>query len=174
MELEAKFRHPAIEDVEPEVRRLGFELARETDQTDYYYVVGEADDEGTRHYLRVREDELDCEHSIDYHRVLSTLETDEKEVGIDDVDEARGILNLLGHEVDCVVDKKREEYVKDDVSITLDHVEGLGDFVEIEMEGELSEEKRQTFDDLVERLELDDSNRVKEKGYPELVLRREQ
>lgn len=173
MELEAKFREPEIERVEEDVKRAGFELVGRKHQIDHYYLVGETDDEGTRHYFRVREDDHTGEHSIDYHRVLSELETAETELSIDSVDDATEILTLLGHEVECVVDKDRKEYAKGEVLITVDHIEGLGDFVEIEMNGELSEETEQTFADLIDRFDFDDTNRVTNQGYPELILQHE-
>lgn len=174
MELEAKFRAPEIERVEEDVKRAGFELVGEKHQIDHYYIVGETDDDGTRHYFRVREDDHAGEHSIDYHRVLSELETAETELSINSADDAMEILTLLGHEVKCVVDKDRTEYAKDEVLITMDHIEELGDFVEIELDGELSEETERTFEDLIDQFDLNDANRVTQQGYPELILQHEQ
>lgn len=109
MELEAKFRVVEVEAIEREVQSNGFEVAAKKHQIDHYYIVGETDDAGVRHYFRLREDKRTGENSLDYHRVLSEFETEETEVPIDSVEDGREILALLGHDVECVVDKQRTE-----------------------------------------------------------------
>lgn len=170
MELEAKFRVSEIEAIKRSIESEDFDVAAKKHQVDHYYIVGETNAAGNRHYFRVREDKHTGESSLDYHRVLSEFETEETEVSIERGADGREILALLGHEVECVVDKQRTEYEHDGVLITIDHIDGLGDFVEIEMTGSLTEEKKQQFDELIERFDLGDETRIKNKGYPELIM----
>lgn len=104
---------------------------------DYWMVDSTADTA----CFRLREDKRTGANTLDYHRVLSEFETEETEVPIDSGADGREILARLGHDVECVVDKRRTEYECDDVVITIDRIDGLGDFVEIEMGGTLIEEK---------------------------------
>lgn len=170
MELEVTFQASEIETIERSVQRNGFEATAKKHQIDHYYIVGETDDDGVRHYFRLREDKRTSENSLDYHRVLSEFETEETEVPINSVEDGREILALLGHDVECVVDKQRTEYEQNGVVVTIDHIDGLGDFVEIELDGALTEEKERRFDELIDQFDLDEESRVKNKGYPELIM----
>lgn len=82
------------------------------------------------------------------------------------------ILTLLGYEIECVVDKQRTEYTNGEVLITVDHIERLVDFVELELDEELAEKTEHA--DLIDRFGLNDANRVTHQGYPELILQHEQ
>lgn len=44
--------------------------------------------------------------------------------------------------------------------ITVNHIEELEDFVELELEGELTEETEQTFESLIDQFNLDDCIRM--------------
>lgn len=48
----------------------------------------------------------------------------------------------------------------DKMLITVNHIEELEDFVELELEGELTEETEQTFESLIDQFNLDDCIRM--------------
>jgi adenylate cyclase class 2 len=106
---------------------------------------------------------------MDYHRVHSALETEEFELDIDNTDTALTILKQLGFEVDCIVDKNRIVYKKENIEVTIDTVKELGTFVELEIEGEKDDETEKRLLDLALKLGLEEANRVSNKGYPDLL-----
>ncbi|WP_330633599.1 class IV adenylate cyclase [Halocatena halophila] len=170
MELEAKFQVSDSEPIKQSIQRGGFEATVQKQQIDHYYIVGETDEVGFRHYFRLREDKLTEASSLDYHQVRSEFETEETEVSIENGEEGREILRRLGYNIECVVDKQRAVYERGDVVITIDQIDSLGTFVEIEMEGTLTAEKEQRFDSIIKRFDLNRGHRVKNKGYPELII----
>lgn len=113
--------------------------------------MGESNADGSRHYLRLRENTATDEGLLEYYRVLFEYEMDETELSIDSVDNAMKILTLLGYENTYVVNKQRTEYTNGKVLITMDHIEGFGDFVKLELDGEFSEKTEQTIAELIDQ-----------------------
>ncbi len=88
----------------------------------------------------------------------------EHETGVDDADEAAGILDGLGFEPAATVEKRREYWSFDGFTVSLDTVDGLGEFVEIEREVETEDAIDTTRDaavDALERLGLDAADQVR-------------
>ena len=170
MEMEIKFKCNDLESVKERAVRLGFSLKRSEHQRDTYYIVNRKSKEGTRDYLRIREDLLNGELSLDYHRVISLLETDETEARIYDFGSMKSILNSLGYKIECIVDKQRECYSMGSASIVFDKVVGLGNFVEIEINGEPTEENKHILEEIVGKLGMNEKDRIIKKGYPDLLL----
>jgi len=170
MELEVKFRCDSVQRVMSKALELGFILKKKKHQIDTYFIVNKKTKYGTRDYLRIREDLSSNSLSLDYHKVLSELETDETEIKIVDKEGIIKILELLGYDIVCVVNKIREQYEKDNVVITVDKVEGLGNFVEIEINEELTDSNRNKIYSIATNLELMEKDRVSKKGYPDLLM----
>jgi adenylate cyclase class 2 len=170
MEIEAKFKVSDPKKLKKKAESLGFSLKKKKRQIDTYFIVNKTMPDGTRHYLRIREDPSKETVSFDYHRVLSLLETDETEMVISDKDKLVKILGFLGYKIQCVVDKTREQYEKGKITLTFDNVPGLGDFVEVEIEGELNKENESLINKTIKDLCLNSKDRVKKKGYPDLLI----
>ena len=170
MELEMKFKCDDLESIKEKLIANSFMLDKIKHQIDTYFIVNETQEDGTRDYLRVREDKKKNFISLDYHKVLSLLETDEVEVDIKDKEKIIKILKLLGKNIQCEVDKQREQHKKDNVIVTLDIVKDLGSFVEIEINGELNPENEKKLIDVMKLLGLEEQHRVKKQGYPDLLL----
>lgn len=66
MKVGATFRCPEIERVEQDVTRAGIDLVRRTHQIDHYYLVGESNADGSRYYLRLRENTATDKGSLEY------------------------------------------------------------------------------------------------------------
>ncbi|WP_256403516.1 class IV adenylate cyclase [Halorubrum salinum] len=60
----------------------------------------------------------------------------EHETGVDDGEAASGVFGGLGFEPAATVEKRREFWRYDGYTVTLDDVDGLGEFVEVEREVE--------------------------------------
>lgn len=165
-----KFRCDDLEAVKEKLLSNSFELDKIKHQIDTYFIVNETQKDGTRDYLRVREDKKKNFISLDYHKVLSLLETDETEVDVMDKDKIVKIIELLGRNVQCAVDKQREQYKNNEIIVTLDLVKDLGSFVEIEINADLTPENEKKLMDTMDLLGLNESQRVKKQGYPDLLL----
>ena len=64
---------------------------------------------------------------------------EEVETGVDDPDAADAVLRAVGFEPAADVEKERERFACDGYLVALDSVAGLGEFVEVEAEGDAGE-----------------------------------
>jgi len=170
VELEKKFQ---VGDHAPYIQAAaahGFERVSEKHQIDTYFILNQRREDGTRHYLRIREDGIKRRLSLDYHRVLSELETDEIEQPIQDEAAFRRILGFLGYAPLCTVDKRRVVHRRGPVEVTFDQVAGLGSFIEVEIEGSGDEPTIAILEQAVADLGLQGAPAITLKGYPDLLL----
>jgi adenylate cyclase class 2 len=91
----------------------------------------------------------------------------EEEVEVDSYEKTLGILKLLGFIPSGTVEKERDMYHLGDVEICIDRVDGLGNFVELEMKGTDRESVEKELFILAGELGLD---RFETKSYLELKL----
>jgi predicted adenylyl cyclase CyaB len=168
MEIELKFRLSNVEKAVSTLNALGFKEANHKHQVDTYLICGLVKNE-VKEYLRVRQDLLSNESSLDYHRVLSKLETEENEVKVSDSKSTIKIFVDLGYDVVCVVNKKRRSFVKQSFTAVIDKVETLGHFLEIEVT-ELSSNTEEEIENLATLLGVNvRTDLVDRKSYPELL-----
>lgn len=148
-EVEVKVRadHDAVRD---SLDSLGGTHVESVEQEDIYYDAPDRDFAQTDEALRIREehsagDRRDDEDAGTTDTLLTykgpLLDSDSKtrkeaETAVVEPEELRTILDGLGYEPAATVRKERERYTVDGVTVTLDTVEGLGEFVEGELETE--------------------------------------
>ncbi len=101
-----------------------------------------------------------------------TTSREEIEFGIESAREMQKILAELGFYVLCKVKKQRKTYLIGDLIVTLDDVEDLGEFIEVEgkasNDAEYEEKKKEIFM-LLNELELS-SEKISQKSYLEMIL----
>lgn len=113
-------------------------------QRDIYFDHPTRSFASTDEALRIREivvveDEGDGTAQLTYKGPRLTGEAKtrkELESGIDDADQLQAILQALGFEPVATVEKRREIYRLDDYEISLDTVEDLGEFLEVETQSD--------------------------------------
>ncbi|WP_277540701.1 class IV adenylate cyclase [Haloarcula laminariae] len=120
---------------------LGATRTGDVVQVDTYYDAPHRDFAETDEALRVRRErrEGDTEARITYKGPLVEAESktrEEFETGVDDGGTADAIFEQLGFEAAATVEKDRRFYRYDGYTVTLDAVEGVGEFVEVETETE--------------------------------------
>ena len=96
---------------------------------------------------------------------------EEVETGVDDPDATDAVLRAVGFEPAAVVEKERERFACDGYVVSLDSVAGLGEFVEVEAEGDADEVDalREGAFDLCRRLGLDPDESIRT-SYLALLL----
>lgn len=146
-------------------------------QEDVYYDAPHRSFAETDEALRVRHESDgtdDAETRLTYKGPLVDDESktrEEFETGIDDAETIESILSSLGFEPAATVRKDRERFSLDGYTVTLDAVDGVGEFVEVETEAE--EEDLETAREgafvVLERLGLDPDDGIRT-SYLEFVL----
>lgn len=180
VEVKVQADHGAVRDRLAEV-----DAVRESTvvQEDTYYDAPQRAFAETDEALRIRrvrpvdERSADTTARITYKGPLLEAESksrQEFETGIDDGETMHGILDGLGFSPAATVTKERESYALDGYTVTLDAVEGLGEFVEVETETESAaiETAREGAHRVLERLGLDPSEQIRT-SYLGLLLSEE-
>ena len=169
VELKVQADHGAVRD---RLDTLGATRVGRVRQVDTYYDAPHRDFAETDEALRVREETAieghegtdrpgETETRLTYKGPLVERESktrEEAETPVGDPDAIRAALDGLGFTPAATVEKARERYRVDDYTVTLDAVEGLGAFVEVETEVSAEAEvetAREGATALLKRLELD-------------------
>lgn len=174
MELEVKYK--VKEFPVKLIETLGFVKSKESHQIDRYFIVDKVLKE-KRTYLRLRQNVLKEKFSLDLHQIISDIAADETEIALhslNDISDTEMILNVLGYPFVCEIDKHRTVYKKDNnIKLVFDIVKNLGNFIEIEMIGDETQENESKLFQVAKQLSLEENERVVKKGYPDLILNKE-
>jgi adenylate cyclase class 2 len=169
LEIEIKMPSPDNGRVERLLLSKGAEMLGEHDQVDEYFNHPSRDFALTDEALRLRQD---SKGKITYKGPKLDRETktrEEIEMEVDDLDKMAQILLKLGFRRVAKVAKKRREFLLEGVTVCLDSVEGLGEFVELELQGTDAEKGRSRIEKLRDELGLAGSER---RSYLEMLLSR--
>ncbi len=166
-EIEIKAYCNSLDEVSEKLQAMGAEFKETLVERDLYFNHPSRDFAETDEAFRIRM----CNEKVQItykgpkigKKVKARLEY---ETAIGDFDTARSIFNSLGFRESGIVAKKRELYKYEDFTIVLDRIEGLGDFVEIEKIGEVSDEIENELLDFANKLNLD---RFEKRSYLELL-----
>lgn len=167
VELKVKADHDRIRQ---RLNEAGAEKLGAVTQEDTYYDAPHRDFTETDEALRIRRERApndnQWETAITYKGPLLEAESksrEEFETALGDGDLGDEILTRLGFEAAATVTKERERYRLEGVTITLDEVVGLGQFVEAELEAESSaiEAVRERAADTLRRLELNPEDQIR-------------
>ncbi|MDZ7687308.1 MAG: class IV adenylate cyclase [Halobacteriales archaeon] len=154
IEVEVKVR-ASHDEVEESLDALGAERVTQKTQNDTYFTAPHRDFAQTDEALRVRRE--DGEAFVTYKGPKLDNETktrEEHETRVGSGEEARAVFESLGFEEFGTVRKHRRVYELDGATVTLDDVEGLGEFVEVELEAEGDAETEEARVRILETLEL--------------------
>jgi len=128
-----------LDAVADRLAELGAEQTGDVVQVDTYYDAPHRDFAETDEALRVRRETRDGETTarMTYKGPLVEAESktrEEYETGVDDGETTDTIFERLGFEPAATVRKDRRFYRYDGYTVTLDAVEDVGEFVEVEVE----------------------------------------
>ncbi|ALV62146.1 Adenylate cyclase [Thermococcus sp. 2319x1] len=163
MEVEVKFR-VLFDETKKKIEKLGAELVREEVQEDLYFDIP------LPNLLRIRRIVNTGEIILGYKEIKDQKneEFDEIEVEVKDFDKIREILRRLGFKEDVWVKKHRHVYRLGNVTFELNRVEGLGDFLDIEVISDDVEEAKRKIWEVARELELKEED-VEPRLYQELI-----
>ncbi|WP_276301271.1 class IV adenylate cyclase [Halorussus lipolyticus] len=140
---EVEVKVPADHDeVRERLAELGAEPVNEVTQEDTYYDAPHREFAETDEALRVRrETPADAEEfaELTYKGPLVEAESktrEEIETVVEEGEATGNLLAALGFDPAATVRKERERFLLDGYTVTLDAVDGLGEFVEVETEVE--------------------------------------
>ncbi|MFW6365831.1 MAG: class IV adenylate cyclase [Spirochaetota bacterium] len=146
---------------------MGAEMKHELYQKDIYFSHPMRDFRETDEAFRIRT--VNGVSSVTYKGPKLSTKTKtrvEYETTVGSFDSIFAILRNLGFVEGALVEKTRIEYVLEEVTVCIDSVTGLGDFVELEKIGTDIETTERHLFDLADRLGLD---RFEKRSYLNLI-----
>jgi len=132
-EVEVKVRHPH-RPIETRLRKLGAQELEDVFQHDSYYSHPNHDFVARDESLRLREHGEQFELTFKGPRIAGKTKTrKELNVQVSDAAIAHEILINIGFELAARIEKHRRTFEFDGALVCLDMIEGLGEFIEIEI-----------------------------------------
>lgn len=135
IEVESKFWSPGNDKVEKTLLRLGARKVSDGAMEDIYFSHPSRDFGKTDEALRLRK--MDGRAELTYKgprmRMEHTKAREEITVPVGDPLGTQRIVERLGFQEKHVVSKRRATYVLDKLRVEIDEVEGLGQFIELEL-----------------------------------------
>jgi adenylate cyclase class 2 len=133
-EVEVKARVESREKLAKKIESLGGRFTREVAQEDVYFIHPCRNLRERDEALRLRREGGECILTFKGKRVGKEAKIREEiEVRVDDFEATQNIFSQLGFEKLFIIRKSRKDFLLDGATISLDSVEGLGEFVEIEV-----------------------------------------
>ena len=172
IEVEAKYWSPGNDKIERALQRLGAKRLSQGSVEDVYFSHPARDFGSSDEALRLRKGDgvFEIEYKGPRMKGASAKAREEISVKVENPLEAQRIMERLGFREFCVVRKTRTSYLYDKIRVDVDDVEGLGEFVELEVMTESPEHSSLLFERIRKELGLD---RPEPKTYLELLLEKE-
>ena len=170
LEVEMKFKSPDNSKVEDALRDLGAERLSVETMNDVYYHRRDVDFKQTDEALRLRmraEGAAELTYKGPRMRASSAKAREELSISLDNALSAKRILERLGFSELMSVRKTRTTYRLDALRVDVDDVEGLGQFVELEVLTEDVAKAERLLEDMRKALPL--GSEVK-KTYLEMLM----
>lgn len=169
MEIEIRAKINDINDVEQNIIKLGVKLLKETMQVDEYFgEINLYQKLGYSFLMRVRNE--GNKRFMTYKGAESKKDGvwEEYEFEIDDVKKTVEMFKAMGLEEVITVKKYRKEYTLDGLTICLDAIDDLGNFIEIESLDDRNINKN-SLKSLMRKLGIKE-NQIIHKGYVTMLL----
>lgn len=169
IEVEAKYRSPGNEKVEKALARVGARKVSEGPMEDVYFAHPSRDFGKTDEALRLRKVGGDSELTYKGPRMTSVSAKAREEITLRTRDalEAQRIVERLGFKEHLVIRKNRTSYVLDKLRVDVDDVEGLGEYIELEVLTESPERSRELMETARSELGLE---QLEPRTYLEIML----
>jgi len=163
MEIEIKATFDNKEEIKQALKDLQAQEEKVKHQIDEYYNHPSRDTRETNEYIRLRYNFGENTGVFEYHINIADGVNKEFEVPVEDIKTFKQILENLNFPLLGIIDKNRETFKLDEFTITLDEVKDIGNFLEIEIDGEESEIeiKRARCIELLEKIGLSKENLCK-------------
>lgn len=153
IEVEVKAHAPNLDEIEEKIVEIGACRVREEYQEDVYFNAPHRDFAQTDEALRIRK--IKSRNSEEIYITYKGAKMDkisktrkEIEVAVEDPLKVADIFQNLSFRPVATVRKNRIIYTMGELIITLDEVQGVGSFVEIEKESEEGKDTKEALDEI--------------------------
>jgi adenylate cyclase class 2 len=172
IEVESKYRSPGNEKIEKALVKLGATQISNGPMEDLYFAHPSRDFGKTDEALRLRKREDGAELTYKGPRIHADGAKAREEITLrtDNPLTMQRIVERLGFKESYVLRKTRTSYMLDKLRVDIDDVEGLGEFVELEVLTESPERSKQLLE--LARAELG-LEKLEPKTYLEMIIEKQ-
>ena len=172
LEVESKYRSPGNEKIEKALLRLGAKKISTQSMEDVYFAHPSRDFGKTDEALRLRKHDAGSELTYKGPRMKTDNSKAREEVTLktDNPLTAQRIVERLGFKGFLIVKKTRSSYVLDKLRVDVDNVDGLGEYVELEVLTESPERAASLLE--LARKELD-LEKLEPRTYLEMIVEKQ-
>jgi len=172
LEVESKYRSPGNEKIEKALLRLGAKKISTQSMEDVYFAHPSRDFGKTDEALRLRKHDAGSELTYKGPRMKTDNSKAREEVTLktDNPLTAQRIVERLGFKEFLIVKKTRSSYVLDKLRVDVDNVDGLGEYVELEVLTESPERAASLLE--LARKELD-LEKLEPRTYLEMIVEKQ-
>ena len=169
LEVESKYRSPGNDKVEKALTRLGAKKTWGGAMEDVYYAHPSRDFGRTDEALRLRKTDEASELTYKGPRMQAQTVKAREEITLrtDNPLAVSRIIERLGFKESFIVRKNRSSYILDKLRIEVDDVEGLGEFIELEVLTESPDRSKQLMETARVELGLD---KLEPRTYLEMLI----
>lgn len=165
MEVEVRAKVNDLQEMKKGLEAMGASFGKEKKQVDYIF-RRKGDEKKEQKpgdfILRIRDSEKKTLALKALTDVMGAWE--EYELGIDNAEEMRKIVERMGFFNSLIMVKKRIPGKLDDFSVCLDDVDGLGTYIEIELKSDDKKSAKKRLAELSSKLGIKEDN-IEHKGY---------
>lgn len=173
MEIEIKVKVKEFANILKKLESLGYRYCGKKHQIDTYYSLYKRPLKKRKgQVLRIRYDKLSRKTRLEFHVPKNDMAATEYEVEVGDLKTMVKILTLMKAKKEFVIEKQRRVYKKGQLEVALDKVKGLGNFVEVEMEGHDTLKNRNAVKALHNKLGISSEQLLTGQHYNILKLQR--
>jgi len=172
LEVESKYKSPGNEKIEKALLRLGAKKISTQSMEDVYFAHPSRDFGKTDEALRLRKHDTGSELTYKGPRMKTDNSKAREEVTLktDNPLTAQRIVERLGFKEFLIVKKTRSSYVLDKLRVDVDNVDGLGEYVELEVLTESPERAASLLE--LARKELD-LEKLEPRTYLEMIVEKQ-
>lgn len=160
-------------EIEKRLYQIGSKYLKIIEQTDIYFQHPKKDFKNTDEALRIRKEENAFFFTYKGPKINEKTKTREEiEVHFDDWTKLRDILEKLGFKVVYEVRKSRKLLSLNRITISIDKVENLGVFLELEIKVGSKQEVSEATNQILDKIKLlgISENKLERRSYLELLL----
>ncbi|MBU0963932.1 class IV adenylate cyclase [Patescibacteria group bacterium] len=171
MEIEIKAKVKDLKKVRRQLIKLGAKPKKKVHQIDAYYSLYKRPfNKKKGSVVRVRHNKNKHQTFFEFDWALNSVAAHEIEIEVSSLENINKILKLMKARKEVVVDKQREYFKKGVLEIVLDRVKGLGDFMEIEIQGKDSKSNRQRIINFYQQIGINKNDFVLGPKYNSMLL----
>ncbi len=173
MEIEIKAKVKDFKEIKKRLKKIKANYIGKKSQIDYYYSLYHRPlGKKKGNVFRVRYDRISSEVRMEFHKPKNIYAAEEIELKVHDLKITQRILKEMKAKQEFIIDKERLVYQKGRVEIVLDKIKSLGNFIEVEIDGQDTKKNRDELYRVLNLLGIKENQIMLHERYHSMILKK--